>query len=543
MSERERQRADFDVIVVGAGFSGIHILHELVKRNYNVRLFDGGEGPGGTWDKNRYPGARVDSEVWIYQFTDRKLWSKFYFTEKFPDWRQLKAYFNFVVDERNLRPYMSFGARIESAEYDTANDVWTVRTERGESFTTRYLILSMGSTTKPVAPYFPGVETFKGESCHTARWDENVSFKGKRVAVIGTGASGVQVIQEASREADHLTVYQRTPNLALPMGQQTYSREEYDKMKPLFEAAQLRSMGTYAGFDYDLGHKPWKDMTAEERRDVMEVNWEQKGFRFWLGAPMDLFFDEECNRDHYYFWRDKTRQLIKKDHLIELLAPTEPPHPFGTKRPCLQQWYFEAFNQDNVDLIDVNTQPIERITPDGIVSGGVERAFDVIVYAIGFDTATGAIADLDIKGANGRRLGDLWKEKSLTYLGKSVPGYPNLLYTYALQSPTAFLNGPTAAELEGDWVVKVIDDMERKGIRRFEPKEDAALAWGEVCHDLGAASLFPKAKSWYMAANVPGKRPEIQPYIGGQPAYKKALYDEIEAGYPNFRLTAQSGTN
>jgi cation diffusion facilitator CzcD-associated flavoprotein CzcO len=538
MAESIGQSEDLEVLVVGAGFSGMHILHELVKRNYKVRLVDAGDGPGGTWDSNRYPGARVDSEAWVYQYTDPDLWKKYYFAEKFPDWKALKDYFSFVADEWNIRPFMTFQTRVKSAKYDTAEDKWDVLTNSGELITARYLVLALGSTTKPVAPYFPGVESFEGGSFHTARWPhEGVNFKGKRVAVIGTGASGVQVIQEASHDAAHLTVFQRTPNLALPMGQEKYTRQEYEKLKPLFEPALKNSRETYGGFAYDLIHTPWKDIGEAARQQLLHDNWNTKGFRFWLGAPMDLFFDEDCNRAHYYYWRDETRKLIKKDHLIELLAPTEPPHPFGTKRPCLQQCYFDAFNQPNVDLIDVNANPIERITQKGIVAGGKEHPFDIIVYAIGFDTATGALSDIDIQGTDGRPLSDLWKERSISFLGKAVPGYPNMLYTYALQSPTAFLNGPTAAELEGDWVVRVLDDMKSKNVTRLEAKWEAAEAWAEHCFDLGAKSLFPKAKSWYMAANGPGKRPEIQPFIGGQPAYRKALYDETDTDYSNFILS------
>ena len=540
MGGQANEATELDVIVVGAGFSGLHILHELVKRNYRVHLFDDGDGPGGTWDKNHYPGARVDSEVWIYQYTDPALWKEkeYYFTEKFPGWQELKSYFNYVADKWGIRPYMTFKTRVDGAMFDETDGVWRVRTSDGQTRTTRYLVLGLGSTTKPLAPPFSGAETFKGQSFHTARWPhEGVEMKGKRVAVIGTGASGVQVIQETSREANHLTVFQRTPNLALPMGQEKYTREEYDKIRQLFQPAMEKSKQTFAGFAYDLIHKPWKEMGEEERKQIMRDNWAQGGFTFWLAAPMDIFFDEECNRAHYNFWRDETRKLIKKEHLIEVLAPTEPPHPFGTKRPCLQQWYFDVYNQDNVDLVDIAANPIERITEKGVVVGGREYEVDIIVYALGFDTCTGAISAIDIKDAHGRTIGDLWKERSLTYLGKAVPGYPNLLYTYALQSPTAFLNGPTAGELEGDWVVKFIENMDKMGVRRFEARRDAAEAWGRRCHELADKSLFPKAKSWYMAANVPGKRPEIQAFVGGQTAYHMALSEESEKGYPNFVLS------
>lgn len=537
MKPKNESNADLDVIVVGAGFSGMHILHEFLKRDYNVHLFDDGEGVGGTWDKNNYPGARVDSEVWIYQFTDPQIWQNYTFTEKFPTWRELKPYFNFVADQWGLRPHMTFKTRLEGASFDENECVWHAKFNDGVTRRARHLVLAMGSTTTPVMPKFAGIESFKGESYHSARWPkQEVSFSGKRVAVIGTGASGVQVIQEASKTADHLTVYQRTPNLALPMGQERYTRDEYAKMKPLIYPAMAYSRQTFGGFPYDLINRRWNDLNESERNQMMRQNWEQKGFRFWLGAPADLFFDEECNRAHYNFWRDETRKRIKKEHLIEILAPTEPPHPFGAKRPCLEQWYFDLYNQDNVDLIDTNTSQIERITENGIVAGAVEREFDCIVYATGFDNCTGAIGALDIRDGTGRTIGDVWDEKYLTYLGKMVPGFPNLLFTYALQSPSAFLNGPTAAELEGDWVVNVVEDMSAKGIRRYDAKPDAAHKWAERCNDVANMSLLPKAKSWYMGANVPGKRPEIQPFIGGQIAYRAALNEEIEMGYPNFVL-------
>jgi len=533
-----------DVIVVGAGFSGLHTLHEFLKKDYKARLFDDGEGPGGTWDKNWYPGARVDSEIWVYQFTDPDLWQNFSFSEKFPGWRELAKYFNFVADRWNLRPHMTFRTRLVGATFDEGACIWTARFSDGATHRARHLVLTMGSTTTPVLPDISGRDGFGGELYHTARWPRTgVSFRGKRVAIVGTGASGVQAIQEAGRDADQLTVFQRTPNLTLPMGQERYSIDEYDKLKPLMDAAMARSRETFGGFAYDLIYRPWKEFSEAEKQATLRWNWEQKGFRFWLGAPLDLFFDAECNRDHYNFWRDETRKRIKKEHLVELLAPTEPPHPFGAKRPCLEQWYFDLYNEDNVELVDVNAHPIERITETGIVAGGVEREFDMIVFATGFDNCTGAIGALDIRDAQGRTIGDVWAEKYLTYMGKMVPGFPNLLFTYALQSPSAFLNGPTAGELEGDWVVKAVMHLDQAGVRRYDAKPEAAHAWAQKCNDVANASLLPLAKSWYMGANVPGKRPEIQPFIGGQPAYRAAIYEELESGFPNLVLRTEVAAN
>lgn len=541
MTSKPESKEDLDVIVVGAGFSGLHILHELLKRDYRVHLYDDGKGPGGTWDKNNYPGARVDSEVWVYQFTDPDIWENFTFSEKFPTWREWKPYFNFVADKWGLRPHMTFGTRVEAASFDEKMNLWHVSFNDGTTCRARHLVLAMGSTTTPVMPKIAGIKDFKGESYHSARWpEEEVSFKDKRVAVIGTGASGVQIIQEASREAEHLTVFQRTPNLALPMGQETYTSEEYSKMRPLIGSAMAYSRQTYAGFAYDLSYTPWNDYSEAEKDALLRRNWRRKGFGFWLGAPLDLFFDEECNRAHYNLWRDETRKRIKKEHLVELLAPTEPPHPFGAKRPCLEQWYFDLYNQDNVSLIDTNANPIERVTENGIVAGGMAHEFDCIVYATGFDNCTGAISAIDIRGPSGRSIKDVWDEKYLTHLGKMVPGFPNLLFTYALQSPSAFLNGPTAAELEGDWVAKTIELLDAKGVRRYEPKLEAAHAWAQRCNEIAETSLMPQAKSWYMGANVPGKRPEIQPFLGGQLAYKAALDEEMESGYPSLILDTNS---
>lgn len=330
-----------DVLVVGAGFSGLYILHKLLeKEKYKVRLVDDGEGPGGTWDKNHYPGARVDSPIWVYQFTDRDLYANWSFTEKYPGWEELVPYFRFVADRWDLWPHMTFHQRVVSATWDEKNCLWHVRTSTGETISTRHLVLAMGSTTQPLDPrsLFPGVERYRGELYHSARWPEGKStssLKGRRVGVIGTGASGVQIIQDVALVADHLIVFQRTPNLALPMRQERFTRREYELIKQLMPASMDRSKQTFGGFDYDLVYKPWREMSEKELQKLMMSNWEEGGFKFWLGAPLDLFFDEECNRIHYNFWRDQTRRRIKREELAKILAPTNPPHPFGVKRPCL----------------------------------------------------------------------------------------------------------------------------------------------------------------------------------------------------------------
>lgn len=533
---------DIDVLVIGSGFSGMYILHQLLKRQkYKVKLVDDGEGPGGTWDKNHYPGARVDSPIWVYQFTDRDLYTNWSFTEKYPGHEELKAYFRFVADQWNLWPHMSFRERVMSSTWDERKCVWHVRTSSGETISTRYLVCAMGSTTQPLDPrsLFQGVDRFRGEIHHSARWPRGKSvssLKGKRVGVIGTGASGVQIIQEVALVADHLAVFQRTPNLALPMRQERFTRREYELIKQLMPASMERSRQTFGGFDYDLIFKPWREIPENEFRKILMDNWEEGGFKFWLGAPLDLFFDEECNRIHYNIWRDQTRRRIKKDELAEILAPTNPPHPFGVKRPCLEQWYFEVFNQDNVTLVDVNSDPITTFTERGIATRSKEHELDVVICAVGFDNNTGTMTSIDIRNADETTIADVWKEEYIDYLGKMVPGFPNLFYTYGLHAPTAFLNGPTAAELEGDWVVHVISELTERGIDRVEPTLEASKAWHQHVLDLAAPSLFYKAKSWYIGANVPGKRVEMLQYLGGAPTYRQKLWEEVERGYPGLIL-------
>ncbi|PFG73819.1 cyclohexanone monooxygenase [Tepidiforma thermophila] len=530
-----------DALIVGAGFSGMYMLHEFLKRDFKVRLIDDGEGPGGTWDKNRYPGARVDSCIWVYQFTDPDLWMNYYFTEKYPGWKELQGYFRYVADRWNLWPHMSFGQRMTRATFDEHGQQWRVETSTGDTVTCRFLIMATGSTTTPIDPakFFSGTSKYRGELYHSARWprDKEVDdLKGKRVAVIGTGASGVQIIQEVGLVADELVVFQRTPNLALPMKQERYTRREYDALKPLFPGAMERTKQTFAGFDYDFIYKPWADMSQEERDRIMRFNWEMGGFWFWLAAPVDLVFDEDCNRAHYDFWRRETVKRIKKPELVELLAPSTPPHPFGVKRPCLEQWYWEIYNQDNVRLVDVNSQPIHEFTETGIRAGEEEFELDVVICAIGFDNNTGTMTAVDIVNSEGRTVRDVWNEEYIDYLGKMVPGFPNLFYTYGLHSPAAFLNGPTAGELEGDWVVHVISDITRRGITRIEPRLDVSKQWHQEILDAAAKTLFPKAKSWYMGANIPGKRPEMLQYPSGAPMYRQKLWDEVERGLSGFIL-------
>lgn len=528
--------ADFDVVIVGAGFAGIYQLYHLRKRGYNVRLIEAGGDLGGVWHWNCYPGARVDSIGAIYQFSDPDLWKDWDYKEKFPSWPELRSYFNYVDKKWRIRKDCQFDTRVESADFDEKNKVWRVNKSDGETITCRYFVPCLGFASKPVVPDFPGKERFQGEAFHTALWPQyGLNMYGKRIAIIGTGASAVQVLQEASKEAKQVTIFQRTPNLTIPMRQRELSKADNAKTKVHYPEIFETRGRTFAGFDFDFHPKSWEESTEAEREATFKEIWETGAFHWWLGNFNDVLFNDDANRAQYDYWRDQTRKRIHKPELQEMLAPTEPPHAYGVKRPCLEQWYYECFNQDNVELVDVKANPIERITEKGIVSGGKEHEFDVIVYATGFDAVTGGLTQIDIRGTDGRTLRDRWAEGISTYLGMTVPGYPNMVMIYAPQSPSGFCNGPTCAEYQGDWVVNFIEDMDKKGVVRTEPTEESAVGWAKEISEIIDQTLFPGANSWYLGANIPGKAREILVYPGGLPAFREAISKESTGDYPNFK--------
>ncbi len=531
--------ADFDVIIVGAGFAGIYQLYHLRKRGYKVRLIEAGSDLGGVWHWNCYPGARVDSIGVIYQFSDPELWKDWDYDEKFPDWTQLRKYFSYVDKKWRIRKDCQFDTRVTGATFDEKDKVWKVEKSDGETITCRYFVPCLGFASKPVVPEFSGKEKFRGEAFHTALWPQyGLNMYGKRIAIIGTGASAVQVLQEASKEAKQVTVFQRTPNLTIPMRQKKLSKADNAKMKAHYPEILATRGHTFAGFEFDFYPKSYEESSEEERQKAFKEIWETGAFNWWLGNFNDVLANPEANRAQYDFWRDETRKRIHKPELVELLAPTDPPHPYGVKRPCLEQHYYECYNQENVDLVDVKTNPIERITEKGIVAGGKEHEFDVIVYATGFDAVTGGLTQIDIRGTDGRTLGEMWADGISTHLGMAVPRYPNMIMMYAPQSPSGFCNGPTCAEYQGDWVIQFIEDMDAKGVSRVEPTPDSAEGWAKVTRDIIDQTLFPNANSWYLGANIPGKHREILVYPGGLPAYLESVEKERADGYPNFKQTA-----
>lgn len=529
--------AELDVLVVGAGFAGLYQLHRLRELGFRVRLFEAGSDLGGIWYWNCYPGARVDSHIPNYEFSLEELWRDWNWTERFPGWSELRAYFHYVDTKLDLSRDIRFNTRVTGADFDAERGQWVVRTNSGAPVRARFLVLCTGFAAKHHVPDFEGLEDFQGVCHHTALWpQEGLDMTGRRVGVIGTGASGVQVVQEASRVAAQVTVFQRTPILALPMQQRKLDVATQRRMKADYPALFRRRSETFGGFEFDFNGKSALEVTPEVRRAVYEAAWNQGGFHFWLGAFSDVLMDEASNLTAYEFWRGKTRQRIRDPAVARKLAPDVPPHPFGVKRPSLEQFYYEAFNQDNVVLVDLHDTPIERITRVGVKTSDREHELDILVLATGFDAVTGGLTQIEIRGTQGLTLGEKWTQGARAHLGMASAGFPNLLFIYGPQSPSGFCNGPTCAELQGDWVVDCLTDLRARGIQRIEATTAAENAWSDHVEELTAMTLFPRADSWYMGANIPGKARQLLNYPGGLPLYLQKCGDCVAKNYAGFVL-------
>ncbi|KAL0577461.1 hypothetical protein V5O48_004530 [Marasmius crinis-equi] len=403
------QKMEVDALIVGAGFGGVNMLNSLRKLGLSAKIFEAGD----------------DMDLPIYQLTTDELWKDWNWKEKFPGWKELREYFHYLDKKLDLTRDVVFNSHVVSAEWDSAVDKWTVKTRDGKVAVSRYLLLCTGIGSKPYVPAFKGLDTFRGISYHSARWPQSgVNFDGKKVGVIGTGATAVQVIQEVGPVADHLTIFQRTPNYALPMNQGQVDKQFQDKFKETYPIIFRRRFQTFSGFSYDINPKKTLSVSPEERHLFWEDLWAEGGFRYWLANYSDMFNDQAANDEAYAFWRDKVRARVHDPVMKEKLAPMVAPHPFGTKRPSLEQNYYEIFNQSNVSLLDVNENPIEEITEKGVrTRDGQEHEFDILVLATGFDMVSGGITQIDIRGTDGIAIGKKWGTEGVhTYLGANIPG-------------------------------------------------------------------------------------------------------------------------
>jgi len=534
---------DHDVVIVGAGFSGIYLLHKLREAGFNVLLVDAAAQPGGIWYWNRYPGARVDSQVPLYEFSIPEVWQPWSWSERFPGWEELRAYFKHVCDTLDLWPLMRMNAKVESARFDEKSSIWHLQLGGGDAVTTRFLLPALGFASKPYLPDFPGLENFSGDWCHTARWpQEGIDLAGRKIAVIGTGASGVQVAQEAAKSAEQLTLLQRTPIMALPMRQEKLNQPAQKREHKDYPDVFSQRTQTSAGFDCQSLELSALEVDEDVRDAHFEELWQQGGLRYWYHNFADMLTNREANRHAYNFWRDKVRARIADPSVVEKLAPTEPPHPFGTKRPSLEQNYYEIFAQDNVALVDLQETPITRIKANTIETEGGEVECDLIVFATGFDAGRGGLIDMNVTGRGGLGLAQAWDDGLRAYLGMSVSGFPNMLFSYGPLSPSGFANGPTSAEIQGDWMCDFLVWLRDSDICLFDAQPQAEQGWTELVAQAGAMTLFPEAESWYMGANIPGKKRQLInfPSLVGYAAQCDEVARDAYRGFTKEKLSPKA---
>jgi cation diffusion facilitator CzcD-associated flavoprotein CzcO len=531
---------DFDAVVIGAGFSGIHMLKSLRdKLGLKARVFEAGETVGGTWYWNRYPGARCDSDSYIYCFTwDKQLLQEWEWSERYPEQDEILRYLEHVAKRHDLKRDMQFNTRVTAGEFDEETNLWTVHTDKGEPVTARFLITAVGTLSTTNLPQFKGLDRFKGKWYHTSRFPHSgVDFTGKRVAVVGTGATAVQAIPEIAQQAKQLTVFQRTANYCVPARNGKVDPEVTKARKADYEGVVKRTRESFFGQEHYFIPKSVLETTPEEREREFDKRWDAGGFAFWLANYQDMFFSQEANDVIADYLKRKIRTTVKYPAVAEKLIPKG--YAYGTKRQPLDTNYFETFNKDNVLLVDAKTDgAIEEITEDGIRAGGKEYPFDIIVFATGFDAMTGPLKALNLKGRGGRTLDEEWRDGPHTYLGISVVGFPNLFTITGPQSPSVLTNMPVAIEQHVEWVTECIDSMRKTGRTVIEAKPEAQDQWVAHVNEVVSATLMTKANSWYMSANIAGKPRAFLPYLGpeGVGGYRRQC-DEIAAkGYEGFEL-------
>lgn len=522
----------YDAIVIGAGVAGLYQLYKLRELGLSVRCYDDAGGVGGTWYWNRYPGCRFDSESETYGYSwSKELLQEWDWKEHFSGQPENEKYLNYVADKFNLRPNIQLNSRVKSAVFDEKENRWEVTLESGQRAQAQFLVAAVGILTARYTPPFPGVDSFKGVSIHTSRWPkEKVDFTGKRVACIGTGATAVQLIPIVAKECAHLTVFQRTANYCAPLRNGLVTPETQAQWKATYEEIHKKCRETATGFTHDFDSRKAMAVSKEERLAQYEKLWAQPGFSKWLANFRDIMTDRVANEDFAEFIRNKIRARVKDPVVAEKLAPKD--HPFGSKRIPLETDYYEAYNRDNVLLVDLKETPIEAITPKGIKTSDKEYEFDVIIYATGFDAFTGALTQMDIRGTGGQTLKDKWADGPRTYLQITVSDFPNLF----LAVSTAFGNYPVCAEMIVEWITDCIHHIREKGYSRIVPTPQAEEAWVDHAAQLAEGSLFAAGNSWFVGANIPGKKRVFLLYANTVPAYRKRCLESAAKGYEGFQL-------
>jgi cation diffusion facilitator CzcD-associated flavoprotein CzcO len=527
---------DVDAVVIGAGFSGMYMLHRLRERGLSVRVFEKADDVGGTWYWNRYPGARCDSESHIYCYSfDETLYRDWEWTERYPEQPEILDYLQWAADRLDLRRDIAFETEVTGATYDDETATWTVETAAGERVRTRFFVTAVGCLSKPHRPDFEGLDEFAGEWYHTARWPhEAVDFGDDHVGVVGTGSTGIQFISEMGGRADHLTVFQRTPNYAVPARNRPLGDDEYDEIRENYEDIWATARESRLGMPFEYVEHNASALSDEEIREILEQRWEEGGFRFLHAfEPGYVLSNREINETMSAFVREKIRERVDDPETAETLVPTD--HPYATKRPPMDyDDYYGTYNRDDVSLVDVDAAPIERVTSTGVQTTDDHYDLDVLVFATGFDAMTGAILALDVAGRDGRTLGEKWTGGPRTYLGLMTHGFPNLFTITGPQSPSVLTNMPMAIERHVEWIADCIAHMAEAGYDRIEPTEAAETQWVQNTNMLAENMLFSEAASWYRGENVPGKAQVFTPFPGGLDNYRDICERVVARGYDGF---------
>ena len=531
---------DFDAVVIGAGFAGLGMLRKLREEHgMSVQVYETGAGVGGTWYWNRYPGARCDSESYMYCFSfSKEMLQDWNWSGKYPEQPEILSYLNHVADRFDLRRNIQFNTRVTSARFLEDANLWEVETDQGDRVTSQFLITGIGCISSGNVPDIKGLDSFQGEQYHTGSWPhEEVDFAGKSVAVIGTGSSGIQSIPVIARQAEHLTVFQRTPQYTIPARHGTIDRKFLEKtVKPNYDDLMERARWSTGGFPMDRDERSALEISAAERLEIYEASWAEGGIRFLSTSFKDVSTDRRANDTMAEFIRKKIREMVQDPETAEKLMPTD--HPFGSKRPLIDTDYFETYNRENVELVDIRHSPIQEITPRGIRTDDQEFEFDMIVFATGFDAMTGTFFKMDIRGRDGLPLKEKWSEGPKTYLGLQTAGFPNMFMITGPGSPSVLSNMPVSIEQHIDWIADLLQHMREHDIKSVEAEADAEKAWVVHVNEVAEPTMFMQANSWYLGANIPGKPRVFMPYAGGVGTYRKKCNEVADNGYEGFILGA-----
>ncbi len=538
MSDPESTSVDTDAVVVGAGFAGIRMLIELQKLGLSAVALEAGSDLGGTWYWNRYPGARTDSESWSYCFPFPEIEQAWNWVERYPGQEEVQRYIGFVADRFDVRRNVRFGQRVTSAHYDDASAQWAITTEDGSRFTCTYFFTALGHLSVPQEPTFPGRDSFQGEVYQTSQWPkEKVDFTGKRVAVIGTGASGIQAIPHIAQAAEHLTVFQRTPNYVMPAQNHDLDDDFRRTIKDSYPEVWSMARNHVFGFPMGPAGRTYDDVADDaERERIFEEGWQAGGFHFVFETFDDLILDQRSNDAAAEFIRKKIRETVHDPATAELLSPRG--YPYVSKRPPSGTNYYETFNRDNVSLVDISQNAVETLTETGLRTGGQDYEFDVIVFATGFDAVTGAISKIDIRGEHGIELKEQWSGGPETFLGIGSAGFPNMFMICGPQS--AYANIPVIIEKVVEWLSRAIEHMREHGYQSMQPTSQAVEGWTKLVADIFGMTLLPageSAHSWYLGANTPGKPRRVLFYFGGAAGYFQEIDKVADADFEGFEFS------